>query len=630
MPQYSLEQQSKCALHVRKCFSDSQNLLKERHERLVEVYEAYTTFRMRKQLNWSTAFKVNKAFQVVNEWVPDIIAKSPRWIVTANKLAAFEFQPPAPAPESVSPQDAQRLQFESEAKKAKEYSAFLQDYLTYMFDEYSLADKMEDWAKNTVSDGLGWVQVNYKYQVSRVANKVEGEEETIDELTLEPIIQKVTKKEYEERVSGEYPSVEIVDWTEAYFDPRFKEIQDRPYFIRVKEGVRLSDILKKEEYLNKDKVRELAGLDSTDMTDENYKSRVLAITGIPDADPQFALKDTATLKYYYGYFNFVNDDPEKEHMYEIVTINDLLVLCIKEIAEIPVEEAKCFPDTKTAFATGVVEPMISIQDEMNYKRNSASEYINKALNRQVIWSPNSGIDPRKLNDPVVITTTDGPTALANLVERTFPEINPSYFQEGNDLERQLQAMTFRTDVSQPQSQQALTDTATGARIKFFETSKVKAMVRKRFERAMERLAYKLILATFENIEENIIIKKMGTEEYWMANKEVLRNAVERYTVKIETNSSSFSDAESRREDAIAWKNILADLAKAGLPVNWNAVLEDIAGTFEKRDPSRYMGQALPPEMPMGAPSGNTKAPRGYPSSTAELTQQVAGGTLPMI
>lgn len=628
MPQYPLEQQSKCALHVRKCFTDAQSLLKTRHESLVEVYEAYTTFKMRKQSNWSTAFKVNKAFQVVNEWVPDIIAKSPRWIVTPNKLAAFEFE--QIATEEIDPQQAQAMQFDQDSKKAKEYSAFLQDFLTYMFDEYAIADKAEDWAKNTLSDGMGWVQVSYKYQVSRVSNKVEREEEEIDELTMEPIIKKVTKKEYEERVSGECPSVEVVDWTEAYFDPRFKDMKDRPYFIRVKSGVRLADVLRTEKYMNKDKVRELAGLDSTSMSDENYKSRVMAITGIPDADPAFAMKDTATLKYYYGFFNFSEDDPEKEHMYEIVTINDLLVLCVEEIAEIPVEEAKCFPDTKTAFATGVVEPMISIQDEMNYKRNSASEYINKSLNRQVIWSPNSGIDPRKLNDPVIITTTDGQTALNNLVERTFPEINPSYFQEGNDLERQLQAMTFRTDVSQPQSQQALTDTATGARIKFFETSKVKAMVRKRFERAMERLAYKLILATFENVEDNIVIKKMGTEEYWMANKEALRNAVERYTVKIETNSSSFSDAESRREDAIAWKNILADLAAAGVPVNWNAVLEDLAGTFEKRDPSRYMGQALPqmPAGPTGAP-GQTEQPMGSPETTAELTQQVAGGTLPM-
>lgn len=610
---------------MKKCFSDAQNLLKERHETLMDVYEAYTTFKMRKQSNWSTAFKVNKAFQVVNEWVPDIIAKSPRWIASPNKLAAFEFKPQQVGPE-VDPQQAQATQFSEDSEKAKEYAAFIQDYLTYMFDEYSLTDKMEDWAKNTISDGLGWVQVNYRYQVSRIPNKKEGEEEEIDEYTQEPVIKKVTKKEYEERVVGEYPAVEIVDWTEAYFDPRFKEMQDRPYFIRIKENVRLSDIVGHDNYINKDKVKELAGLDTTTTTDDNYKSRVLSITGIPNSDPQFALKDTATLKYYYGFYNFDEDkDPEKEHMYKIIVLNDLVALCIEEIAEIPVEEAKCFPDTKTAFATGVVEPMISIQDEMNYKRNSASEYINKALNRQVIWSPNSGIDPRKLNDPVIITTTDGPTALANLIERTFPELNPSYFQEGNDLERQLQAMTFRTDVSQPQSQQALTDTATGARIKFFETSKVKAMVRKRFERSMERLAYKLILATFENIEDNIIIKKMDTEEYWMANKEVLRNAVERYTIKIETNSSAFSDVESRREDAIAWKNILVDMSKAGANINWITVLEDLGGTFEKRDPRRYVGQALPQA---GTP-GKTAQPTRSQGTAAALTEQVAGGTLPI-
>jgi hypothetical protein len=37
----------------------------------------------------------------------------------------------------------------------------------------------------------------------------------------------------------------------------------------------------------------------------------------------------------------------------------------------------------------MVEPILSLQEEQNFKKNSASEYVNNALNRSWIWSPNS-------------------------------------------------------------------------------------------------------------------------------------------------------------------------------------------------------------------------------------------------
>ena len=73
------------------------------------------------------------------------------------------------------------------------------------------------------------------------------------------------------------------------------------------------------------------------------------------------------------------------------------------------------------------------------------------------------------------------TVQENLREMPQREINSSYFNEQNDFERQIQAMTFTVDTSSPNSQQSLTNTATGARIKFFESNTVMDEIRKHLE-----------------------------------------------------------------------------------------------------------------------------------------------------
>lgn len=135
------------------------------------------------------------------------------------------------------------------------------------------------------------------------------------------------------------------------------------------------------------------------------------------------------------------------------------------------------------------------------------------MNRSRIWSPNSGINPRDLiskPNGIIPTSKNMEAAIANLQELPHRELQASYFQEQNDMERQIQAMTFTVDTSNPQSQQALTNTATGIRVKFFESNSVIDEIRKHFEEGLVKLAYKLLNATYENMEDNIVFKKMDT------------------------------------------------------------------------------------------------------------------------
>lgn len=80
---------------------------------------------------------------------------------------------------------------------------------------------------------------------------------------------------------------------------------------------------------------------------------------------------------------------KNEKLYEFWTINNFMLVYAKEITQLPFQDFKCFRDTETFLATGFIEPIISLQEELNFKKNSTSTYINQSLHRSWIWSPNS-------------------------------------------------------------------------------------------------------------------------------------------------------------------------------------------------------------------------------------------------
>lgn len=595
-----LEVQIKAALMIRDLHFRYRDDTEVRRQELVDVYEAWSSFKEDIQNNWSSSFKVNKAHEVVEKVLPRIVAKNPRWIVSKRK-----------------------------GQIQDDHIAAVQDYLTTLFEQRNLGEPVRLWAKNMILNGKGYAKAIYKYDTQRSFEDLPTGELNEDG---EPVMERTMV----DKVVGEYPTIEIMSWTDVFYDPKFVLACDRPAWIIQRKGLRLSDLKNKgEDYINLDKIDEAAGVAFTADDYETYRNQIYNITGVDPIDDKNTQidKNSLDLKIFYGWFS-EDEEAENEKLYEIWMLENLVICKYKEIASIPIEEIKAFEDPETAYARGFVEPMLAIQEEMNFKKNTASEYINKALTRQFVWSQNSGIDPRNFNNPVIPTTTDGQTALANFVELPHREIHPSFFQEQNDMERQVQAMTFTVDTSNPRSENALTNTATGARIKFFESNSVINEVRKHFEEGLSRLAYKLLELAFENMDDNLVIKKTGEDGYWEINKELLKDAVEKYHIRVETNSSAFDDIESRREDAIARWNISLQAAQAGVKVDLAKSYKDVLDTFEVKNVDQYV---KPPSLQESLQQVGISAPtmsqpeRSVPNEeAAELTTQVAQGNLTTI
>lgn len=634
----SPEVQAKAAQHIASTFSVYEDLMMPRKNQLLAVYDEYSTFREETENEWSTSFKVNKAHEIVENILPSLTAKDPRWISTVRDLSSF------PDSEEIAKLKAENKSplgdydpsvMEKKTKAASEQASAVQDYLTYLFDEYHTMDRLELWAKNGVVDGKGYALVTYKYEVDRSLS-TELKKDAKGQPILDEDGEPEMDDEHEEIIVGEHPSVDLIDWSELWYDSRIINAEDRPAWIRVKDNVRLADILRyKDRYFNLEALQQVAKASKSGKNDkDNFKQAIASIQGLNLDKVNPIDENSLTCRYYYGIFN-ETEDPLKETIYEIVTVNDMLVIKMKKLSKIPIEEWKCFPDSKSAHATGFVEPILGLQEEFNFKKNSASEYINKAIRRQRVWSPNSGIDPHTLNDPIIPTTKDAQTALSNIPELPFNQIDSSYFSEQNDIERQIQSLTHTVDTANPRNQQALTNTATGAKIKFFESNKVLDAVRKRWERAMERLAYKLLDCTFENMEDNIVFKKTKSEGYWYMNKEAMRDALRKYRIRVEVASSSYADTEGRREDALAYMTIAqqvdAQFAAQQAPqrVDFKQIFGDITQTFEKKDVNKYL--TMPSMNPlnqmaqMGAgPTGAMPQPEPSMTNAESLTKAVAG------
>ena len=609
------EEQLAAILHVSQTFDMYKNLLRDYRNRLLEVYKEYSTFKQEKIADWKTTFKVNKAHEVVNKITPRIMSKNPKWLVS-NK------------PDILN--DVYKLDnAEEQTKRMDELDIMtvaVQDYLSHIFDKYNLIEPAIMWAKNMVIYGNSFAKIKFKYEMSSTIKPTNKEEAYIDENGEEVI--EVKDKEKEEYVWGEHPTIEVKNWSDIFYDPRYTNFDDLPAIIEYQNGVRLADLKRsKEKYINLDKLDDITQMAPFQDDPEWYRTRLQAITGLNcQTVSEWVDKNALSLKTYYGLYEVKGE----EKMCKISIVNDIVVICIDEISQNPYELIRCFEDTETLFSWGFVEPIVGLQQELNFKKNSASEYINQALNRSFVRNPNSWINPRDLVSKPwnIIPTTRSMEEVQNgLFEIPMRTLTTDYFQEQNDFERQIQAVTFTVDTGNPNSQQALTNTATGARIKFFESNSVIDSKRKSFERWMSRLAYKLLNETFENMEDNIVIKKNGDEWYWEINKELLKNAIQKYEIRVEIGSSSYDNIEDRREDAIAKYNLWLQAKQAWVPVDLTKLFKNVMWTFEDKEDyieniqqqqqmAQIMGQQGWSPFPQPTPQADT---------ASALTEQVAQG-----
>lgn len=526
--------------------------------RMTRIYEETSTFQSKQYKKRHTKFKINYAFNVENKTLPRLVANSP-----VRRISYKD-------PEWLVNPDID----------TDEITEALEDYLHDMFTQENLATTLRLRAKTWVRYGMARAKTSYKYDINRKTKKKEvplyNEQWETEDIEIQSIV--------EENVGKGYPCMELKNITDVYFDPRYTKLEDMPAIIDLSRNVRLAYFTQNSsKFMNIDKLVQCCQAGVSEWI--NYRQTIENITGIQILGSHTTMTPkTLEVKCFYGYYDMSDkDDAVWEKLYEFWTVNDAILVYAKEISVVPFECFRVFEDTDTFFATGFTEPILSLQDEINYKKNKASEYINTALNRQYIWSPNSGIDPRKIADmwpgAIIPTTRSAQEALANFTEIPHRQLPSDLFAEQQDFERQIQSLTYTIDVAKPMWAD---NTATEAKIKSFETNSVLDEVRKHFEDSMKRLAYKLLQIVFENTKSNIKLNKKW-EGKLLLHSSVIEDALLKYDIKIETGSSSFDSKENKRQDATALWNIAQQAKALGVPVDLKKMFERLVTTFDDVD-----------------------------------------------
>lgn len=610
----SQEKQYEIVRHIMDSKESYASLLQSYHDRLLDIYKEFSTFKEAKSSPRETDFKVNKMFEIVNKVLPRIIARNPKWIVSSKPTAMVEV---------IDNKDMSDEEKISKLDSIKDYNEVIQSLLNFIFDKYGLTEQVRLRAKDMILYGKWIAKAKFKYEVSRrkVSNPVSRvyTDENGEEIEEE-------SNKTEDYVWWEHPCIDNVSRTKLFYDPRYKDFDDLPAVIECIEWVRLSQVKMNKEYFNLDKIESLPNKEEYMDNTKWYEEQVRSILWVNAEVKNPVDKNNLSLKTYYWYYDLW----KWESLYRFTTVSDLILIEAEEILNIPFEQIRCFEDTETNLATWFVEGIVSLQRELNFKKNSTSKYINNALNRSWVWSPNSGVRVQDLvsrPNNIIVTDKDRASVENNLFELPHRDINPSYFQEQNDFERQIQAMTFTVDTSQNNSAQALTSTATGARIKFYESNTVMDEVRKHLEEWLSRIAYKLLNEIFDKMGEmdNIVLESEDKTEYIRVHKEAIRDAIARYDIKVESGSSSFDTIENRRDDAIAKYNLWLQAKKAGVNVDLEKLFINVLNTFDEKDSEQYIiKQPYIPQWPVGGSPLPMWAVQ-WSMTPAGITEQVAQG-----
>lgn len=566
------ELQNKALQLVRQTKSTYTSFCRKRKQELLKIYKVVNSFEGEKRAAWASAIKVNFAHQIENLLVARLTSKSPKFIVSLRQSAedlVNRYYPVKELKDDSSEEEAfifeqkqeERKKFE---KEVYQWASAVQEYLNYAFNEYGFAHKFRQSAKAMVRYGNVYGMVTYRQEKFRKRRKG-----------------KVIEAKWRE-----YPMIDIVSFSEMFLDPRYIQTADSPAVIRSHENVRMSELYAQENLINLDKIKTIVNEKRNGDKQEIYSIKIDTVNGTEEVQSK-----SLTIDKYQGFFS-PDEKIENEALYEIWTVNGLVVIKMEEIPRIQIHSAGCFEDVEQHFSVGYLEPMLGLENEYNFKLNSAIEYINQSLNRSWFWDPNSGVNPKSLASlgpgSVIIAQKGMESATNGVQELAYRQIPGEYFANNNEIRRDIQTVSNTVDTTAPSQAQGFTNTATAVRARFFESNTVYADTLKHLEEFWTALAYDILDSIAENSQDDVVIANLGAGKFKWAKPEMFEDAPIRYAIQIEVGSSSFDSIENRREEALALSTLAKEARANGVNVDMNKIFTEAIATFEKKNPEDYI------------------------------------------
>ena len=574
------------------------NLNSRIRDKWLDWYRMYRTFENQQRLPGQSNIFIPKIFEIIEKKTPPVVKNQPKFLITPR------------------------------SNDANQYIGGIRDTLAFWWDEDKMQNKLETWVKDAFIYGVGMVKVDWHQET-----KMETREETrIDEETQEIINETIE----EEVVAFERPTAELVSIFDVKVDPRVEDFQQGVGVLHTLNEVRWAELMgfDKETYdlsdLKGKTPEEFDGENSIEEVREQEQDKgINSIAGEID-------KNRMTIQEFWGKFSPSGEaDDEREYVITAVLSDG------EPTAIIRLEENKLgfrpfvkMDDRKVRgefYSIGEVEPLEGLQLEYNNLRNARIDFNNAVNFPEWIYNVNAGINPANLvHRPNNIIPVDLPIGsdIRGVLRPVDKPVQPlSGYNEESQLNRDFQTISQTVDFTDRGGAAGFTNTARGVLARNADVNSQVENIVRHLEAAIADLG-RMWLGLAESFsEDEIEVRRPRTEEdanfdgipveevptkFTVLSKDVLEDALNNFTVKIEAGSTTAHDARGRAQDAINIANTAAQYAGLGVPVNLTKVFKDILReSFQKANPEEFIQEQQAPQQ---LPGVNTLPSEGAPAT----------------
>lgn len=563
--------QEKAVGKVKQTFDLYNTLLSNYRNKWLEQYTATYIFEVQdRNAQGQSQIFFPKCYEQVEKVAPRIYGNNPKFVVGLNVPINNKY----PEADMIQNMDA------------------VQKSLNYFWRIGNCSKKARMSVKTALWANISWALVDFETKTVKNERR-----EIVTAETGEQIERIVT---VEEAINA-YPTFEVPDIFDVYFDPRIEDEDDMRAIIRNKDDVAIADLKEqKDVYFNLDKLDSVGG-EAYSTDGGNYKQSKFNLQGIP----QQTTSNACNVKVFYGYFS-ETDDPNDEKLVKITLANDSIVIGYKELTFNPWSKWSPSDVPNQAVGKGLVEPIIKLQSAYNLTRNQRAENVSLVLNRMWALKQGSNIDPRKLVSRAgnIIPMKD----LDSLAPIPTPDVTQSSFEEANAINTEIQQTLGTIDASQDSSDSGFTNLATGQKIRWQEYNVRYKAIRQNFEEFLAKVGMKMLLMVGEEANKNPLVQDEITKKFYEIAKTAFDQVSDFYNVTVVADSTANDSIENKRDEVLAFGQLCLAYKSQGVPINMTKVWRDIADSFPGRNPDEYLEEQ---------PQAQEQLTKALPQSTVD-------------
>lgn len=551
-------------------------------------YRMYRTFENQQKLPGQSDVFIPKVYEIIEKKVPAVISSDPRFIATAR------------------------------TNNANASIGIVRDMLGFWWDEDKMKDKTEKWLKESLIYGVGFIKPGWIQETGvEVSTNTEIDEETGETIEVET---------EEEVVLFERPTADLVSIFDIKVDPRVENFQDGIGVIQYIHDVRYAELLEFDEDIYD--LSEIKKLETSDVKADSgveYPSPEardkIMDEGINELSEDIDV-NKMTLVEYWGVFSPTGESKdEKEYILTTIVVDEEHKYTIRveenELSFRPFVKLDDRVIRGEFYSIGEVEPLEGLQIEYNNLRNARIDFNNAINYPEWIYNTNANINPAHLiHKPNNIIPVDLPLGsdIRSVLRPVDKPIAPITGQiEESQISKDFQTISQTIDFTDRGGSQGFSNTATGIRSRDRQVGAQLGNIVSHLEVSIAEVGVMWLKIAEKFAEDELEIRRDREEDdilsgvsrsevpnkFTKVNKEILEDAVNNFSIKIEAGSTTADTAEGKAQDAVNIANTAAQFQALGVQIDMEKVFKDIlTDSFQKTNVEEYIKEQLP-QLPEG-------------------------------